>query len=187
MTLDGKVAVVTGAAQGIGQEIAARLAHNGANVVVADLDADRCLETIDLVQKAGREARPYKVNVANWDEVKAMTESVLKEWSHVDILVNNAGITRDGLLMRMKEEDWDLVLQGESHGDFSLYQGPGTLHEQAALWPDHQYCLDRWRDWQYWTSELRGIKSCRDWVDQDRRAGICESHGDGKCGCAGFH
>jgi 3-oxoacyl-[acyl-carrier protein] reductase len=118
MTLDGKVAVVTGAAQGIGQEIAARLAQNGANLVVADLDVDRCNETVDLVQKAGREARPYKVNVAIWDEVKAMTDSLLKEWGHVDILVNNAGITRDGLLIRMKEEDWDLVLKVNLTGTF---------------------------------------------------------------------
>ncbi len=118
MTLDGKVAVVTGSAQGIGQEIAVRLAHNGANLVVADLDVGRCKETVDLVQKAGREARPYKVNVASWDEVKAMTDGVLKEWDHVDILVNNAGITRDGLLMRMKEEDWDLVLKVNLTGTF---------------------------------------------------------------------
>ena len=118
MTLDGKVAVVTGAAQGIGQEIAARLAQNGANLVVADLDVDRCNKTVDLVQKTGREARPYKVNVAIWDEVKAMTDSLLKEWGHVDILVNNAGITRDGLLMRMKEEDWDLVLKVNLTGTF---------------------------------------------------------------------
>ena len=118
MTLDGKVAVVTGAAQGIGREIAARLAQCGANVVIADLDVDRCKETVDLVQKAGREARPIKVNVASWDEVKAMTDGVLQEWGHIDILVNNAGITRDGLLMRMKEEDWDLVLKVNLTGTF---------------------------------------------------------------------
>lgn len=119
MRLDGKVAVVTGAAQGIGQEIAARLALNGANIVVADLDVERCKDTVDLVQKTGREARSYKVNVGSWDEVKAMTDSVLKECDHVDILVNNAGITRDGLLMRMKEEDWDLVLKVNLTGTFN--------------------------------------------------------------------
>ncbi len=118
MTLDGKVAVVTGGAQGIGQEIATVLAQNGADVIVADLDLDRCKETVALVQKAGREVGSYKVNVANWDEVKAMSDGVLKEWGHVDILVNNAGITRDGLLMRMKEEDWDLVLKVNLTGTF---------------------------------------------------------------------
>ena len=118
MTLDGKVAIVTGAAQGIGQEIAIQLAERGANVVVADLDVDRCHETVELVKKTGRQGIPFQVNVATWDEVKAMTDSVLKEWEHVDILVNNAGITRDGLLMRMKEEDWDLVLKVNLTGTF---------------------------------------------------------------------
>ena len=119
MTLEGKVAVVTGAAQGIGQEIATRLALNGANIVVADLDVDRCKETVDLVKKTGREARPFKVNVASLDEVKSMADGALKEWGHVDILVNNAGITRDNLLMRMKEEDWDLVLKVNLTGTFN--------------------------------------------------------------------
>ena len=119
MTLEGKVAVVTGAAQGIGQEIATRLALNGANVVVADLDVDRCKETVELVKKTGRDARPHKVNVASLEEVKSMADGALKEWGHVDILVNNAGITRDNLLMRMKEEDWDLVLKVNLTGTFN--------------------------------------------------------------------
>ena len=118
MTLEGKVAVVTGAAQGIGQEIASLLASHGADLVVADLDVDRCQETVDRVQKAGRQAMPLKVNVAEWDEVKGMADHVLKEWGHVDILINNAGITRDGLLMRMKEEDWNVVLQVNLTGTF---------------------------------------------------------------------
>ena len=118
MNLDGKVAVVTGAAQGIGQEIAARLAQYGANLAVADLEVDRCKETVDLVKKVGKEVRPYKVNVANWDEVKAMADGVLKDWGKVDILVNNAGITRDNLLMRMKEEEWDQVLKVNLTGTF---------------------------------------------------------------------
>lgn len=118
MTLEGKVAVVTGAAQGIGQEVAICLARYGADVVVADLDVERCQETVDGVQKAGKQAMPLKVNVAVWDEVKAMTDHVLKAWGHVDILVNNAGITRDGLLMRMKQEDWDVVLKVNLTGTF---------------------------------------------------------------------
>ena len=118
MALDGKIAIVTGAAQGIGQEIASQLAQSGADVVVADLDIDRCQETLTQVQKAGRQAMPVKVNVAAWDEAKAMIDLVLKEWGHVDILVNNAGITRDSLLMRMKEEDWDVVLRVNLNGTF---------------------------------------------------------------------
>ena len=118
MTLDGKVALVTGGAQGIGKEIAAQLANHGANVIVADLDTNRCQLTVDLVEKTGKQAKAYKVNVAIWEEVKAMADSALKEWGHIDILVNNAGITRDGLLIRMKEDDWDLVLKVNLTGTF---------------------------------------------------------------------
>ena len=118
MGLEGKIAIVTGAAQGIGQEIASHLAQAGADVVVADLDIERCQDTVNKVQKAGKQAMPVKVNVASWDETKAMIDHVLKEWGHVDILVNNAGITRDSLLMRMKEEDWDLVLRVNLNGTF---------------------------------------------------------------------
>jgi 3-oxoacyl-[acyl-carrier protein] reductase len=118
MTLTGKIAVVTGAAQGIGQAIAISLAQEGADVVVADLNANRCEETVARVQQLGRKAMAVSVNVGDWDQVKAMIDRVLKEWERVDILVNNAGITRDGLLMRMKEEDWQMVLQVNVTGTF---------------------------------------------------------------------
>jgi len=118
MTLTGKIAVVTGAAQGIGQAIATSLAQEGADVVVGDLDANRCEETVERVQQLGRKAMAVSVNVGDWDQVKAMIDRVLKEWERIDILVNNAGITRDGLLMRMKEEDWQMVLQVNVTGTF---------------------------------------------------------------------
>ena len=118
MTLEGKVAVVTGAAQGIGQAIAVCLAQHGADIVVADLDVERSKGTVNAVQEMGRRTMPLKVNVGDWDDVKGMVGQVLKEWAHIDILVNNAGITRDGLLMRMKPEDWDLVLQVNLTGTF---------------------------------------------------------------------
>ncbi|MDH5562749.1 MAG: 3-oxoacyl-[acyl-carrier-protein] reductase [Nitrospirota bacterium] len=118
MTLTGKIAVVTGAAQGIGQAIATSLAQEGADVVVADLNANRCEDTVARVQQLGRKAMAVSVNVGDWDQVKAMIDRVLKEWERIDILVNNAGITRDGLLMRMKEEDWQMVLQVNVTGTF---------------------------------------------------------------------
>jgi 3-oxoacyl-[acyl-carrier protein] reductase len=118
MSLAEKIAVVTGGAQGIGQAIAVALAHDGANVVVADLEADRCRETVDLVQQLHRHAIAVSVNVGDWEQSKGMIEAVLKEWGRVDILINNAGITRDGLLMRMKEEDWEAVLQVNLTGTF---------------------------------------------------------------------
>lgn len=118
MTLTGKIAVVTGAAQGIGQAIATTLAQEGADVVVADLNANRCEETVARIKQLGRKAMAVSVNVGDWDQVKAMIDRVLQEWERIDILVNNAGITRDGLLMRMKEEDWQAVLQVNVTGTF---------------------------------------------------------------------
>jgi len=118
MPLTGKIAVVTGAAQGIGQAIATTLAQEGADVVVADLNANRCEETVTRVKQLGRKALAVSVNVGDWDQVKSMIDRVQQEWERIDILVNNAGITRDGLLLRMKEEDWQAVLQVNLTGTF---------------------------------------------------------------------
>jgi 3-oxoacyl-[acyl-carrier protein] reductase len=119
MSLQGRVAIVTGAAQGIGRAIAETLAQAGADIVVGDIDPGRSLETVNAVEKLGRRALNIKVNVAEAGDTKAMVEQVLKAWGKVDILVNNAGITRDGLLLRMKEEDWNLVLQVNLNGTFN--------------------------------------------------------------------
>ena len=119
MSLQGRVAIVTGAAQGIGRAIAENLAQAGADIAVADLDPGRSHETVSAVEKFGRKALNVKVNVADANDTKAMVEQVLKVWGKIDILVNNAGITRDGLLLRMKEEDWNLVLQVNLNGTFN--------------------------------------------------------------------
>ncbi len=119
MSLQGRTAIVTGAAQGIGRAIAEALAQAGADIAVADLDPSRSAETVAAVENIGRKALNLKVNVADAGETKSMVEQVLKAWGKVDILVNNAGITRDGLLLRMKEEDWNLVLQINLNGTFN--------------------------------------------------------------------
>lgn len=111
--------IVTGAAQGIGRAIAENLAQAGADIAVADLDPGRSLETVGAIEKLGRKALNLKVNVADTNDTKAMVEQVIKAWGKIDILVNNAGITRDGLLLRMKEEDWNLVLQINLNGTFN--------------------------------------------------------------------
>lgn len=118
MSLEGKIAIVTGGAQGIGRAIAEALARDGADIVVADLDPGRSQEAVVAVQQLGRRALNVKVNVADFNDVKAMADHVMKEWGRIDILVNNAGITRDGLLLRMKEEDWNLVMQVNLNGTF---------------------------------------------------------------------
>jgi 3-oxoacyl-[acyl-carrier protein] reductase len=119
MSLHGKTAIVTGSAQGIGRAIAESLAQAGADIAVADLDPGRSLETVGAIEKLGRRALNLKVNVADTNDTKAMVEQVLKAWGKIDILVNNAGITRDGLLLRMKDEDWNLVLQINLNGTFN--------------------------------------------------------------------
>jgi 3-oxoacyl-[acyl-carrier protein] reductase len=118
MSLEGRIAIVTGAAQGIGRAIAETLAHAGADLVIADIDPGRSQETVAAISRLGRRAITVKVNVADWNDVKTMADRVLAEWGKIDILVNNAGITRDGLLIRMREEDWNLVLQVNLHGTF---------------------------------------------------------------------
>ncbi len=117
-SLEGKISLVTGAAQGIGRAIAERLAEAGSDVVVADVEQGKCRDTVDAIEKLGRRALPVEVNVADWDAVKRMTDQVIRDWGRIDILINNAGITRDGLLLRMKEEDWTAVLEVNLNGTF---------------------------------------------------------------------
>ena len=104
MSLAGKVAVVTGAARGIGKAVATHLASEGATVVIADINAKAAGETAAELEAAGRTAMGCPLDVTNPAQVAAMVEAVLARYGRIDILVNNAGITRDALILRMKEE-----------------------------------------------------------------------------------
>ena len=115
---DGKVAVVTGAARGIGRAIAERLASEGADVVVCDLQAEWLADTVAAVQGLGRKALPLAVDVGNGEAVNACMTEVVKVFGKVDIMVNNAGITKDTLLVRMSDDDWDAVLRVNLKGTF---------------------------------------------------------------------
>ena len=117
-SLNGKVAIVTGAARGIGQKIAVKLASEGAKVAVIDLKAEWCAETADAVAAAGSEALALGCNVAVSAEVDGCVKEVLAKFGRVDIMVNNAGITKDGLLMRMSDDDWDAVINVNLKGTF---------------------------------------------------------------------
>jgi len=111
MELSGKVAVVTGAARGIGRAVALTLAGLGANVVVNDVgNVEAAEETAQLVRGLGVQARVIQADVADQEQVDTMMQQVLQEFGRIDILVNNAGITRDNLLPRMREQDWDAVM-----------------------------------------------------------------------------
>ncbi len=116
--LTGKVAIVTGAARGIGAAIAKELAARGADVAICDLKAEWCDETVAALEAAGVRAKGYGVNVAESTEVDACVKSVLADFGKVDVMVNNAGITKDGLLMRMSDADWDAVLNVNLKGTF---------------------------------------------------------------------
>jgi 3-oxoacyl-[acyl-carrier protein] reductase len=116
--LDGKVALVTGGAQGIGKAIALRLAREGAQVTVSDINLEKAQETCREVESLGTRALAVGGSVADAKAAEAMVEKTVEAFGGLDILVNNAGITRDGVLLRMKEEDWDLVLSVNLKGAY---------------------------------------------------------------------
>ncbi|OPA77544.1 beta-ketoacyl-ACP reductase [Paenibacillus selenitireducens] len=119
-TLDGKVAVVTGASRGIGRSIALELAHNGADVVVNYAGSQAAAaEVVEAITALGRKAVAVQANVGKTEEADALIKQVLDQFGRVDILVNNAGITRDNLIMRMKEEEFDAVIETNLKGVFN--------------------------------------------------------------------
>jgi 3-oxoacyl-[acyl-carrier protein] reductase len=119
MSLSGKIALVTGAAQGIGRDIALGLAADGADLAICDVNLEAAQKTAADIQATGRKTLALKANVASSADVTAMIDQVAEKFGKIDILVNNAGITRDGLIIRMKEEDWDLVLGINLKGAFN--------------------------------------------------------------------
>ncbi|GIW50508.1 MAG: hypothetical protein KatS3mg080_1119 [Anoxybacillus sp.] len=117
--MEGKVAIVTGASRGIGREIALHLARHGAKVAVNYAGSEaKANEVVAQIVEHGGEAFAVQADVANNEAVERMVKEVLERWGRVDILVNNAGITRDNLLMRMKEEEWDAVINTNLKGVF---------------------------------------------------------------------
>lgn len=120
MLLEGKVALVTGASRGIGKAIALLLAENGADVAVNFAGSTAAAEAVVAeIEKMGRKAILVQGDVSQTEVCAEMVDKVVKELGHIDILVNNAGITRDTLLLRMKEEDWDAVLSTNLKGVFN--------------------------------------------------------------------
>ncbi|MCT2538002.1 3-oxoacyl-[acyl-carrier-protein] reductase [Aquibacillus koreensis] len=122
--LQGKVALVTGASRGIGKAIALELARQGAKVAVNYAGSEaKAQQVVEEIQRLGSAAMKIKANVADESEVKDMVKAVVTEFGSLDILVNNAGITRDNLLMRMKVEEFDEVIQTNLKGVFLCTKG----------------------------------------------------------------
>lgn len=116
--LDGKVALVTGAARGIGKAIALRFAAEGADIAFTDLAVNE--ETAAEIAALGHRAKSYASNAADFEATQAVVNEILKDFGRIDILVNNAGITRDGLVMRMSEQQWDMVIDVNMKSAFNF-------------------------------------------------------------------
>ena len=142
--LEGKIALVTGASRGIGRQIAKTLAAKGAFVIVNyNGSAAKAEEVVKEIQAAGGNGQAVQCNVSDFESCKEMLDAVVKEHGHLDILVNNAGITRDNLLMKMSEEDFDAVIQTNLKGVFNctrhiarqmLKQKSGRIINISSMW-----------------------------------------------------
>ena len=133
--LDGKVALVTGAARGIGKAIALKFASEGADVAFTELVINEAAEeTISEIAAYGHKVKGYASNAANFDETHAVVEEILKDFGKIDILVNNAGITKDGLVMRMSEQQWDAVIAVNLKSAFNFIHAvvPGMARQKGG-------------------------------------------------------
>ncbi|CAM3843992.1 3-oxoacyl-ACP reductase FabG [Alicyclobacillus pomorum] len=142
MRLHDKVALITGAASGIGKATAHVFARNGARLVIADFDEELGMATVEELRKLGAEAAFVKVNVSNLYDVQQMVDAAVKRYSRIDVLVNNAGIVRDGLLTKLDPAEWDQVIAVNLTGVFyctqavarvMVPQGNGVILNAASV------------------------------------------------------
>ncbi len=120
MSLDNKIGIVTGASQGIGESIAIELAREQADVILVDVQKDKLNEVREKIKKAGGKAMAFVVDVSRFDLVTETIKNILEKFERIDFVVNNAGITRDNLLMRMTEDEWDAVIAVNLKGVFNF-------------------------------------------------------------------
>ncbi|MEG0033019.1 MAG: 3-oxoacyl-[acyl-carrier-protein] reductase [Mucinivorans sp.] len=133
--LDGKVALITGAARGIGKAIAMEYAQNGAQIAFTDLAAPEVMAATEAeVAALGVKAKGYCSNASDYQAAQDVVAQIIKDFGKIDILVNNAGITRDGLLMRMSEEQWDLVIGVNLKSAFNLTKAvtPSMMKQRSG-------------------------------------------------------
>ena len=143
MRLKSKKAIVTGAGQGIGRSIALKLAQEGADVVIAEMNPDTGAQTAKEIETLGRKALSIPVDVANQKQVQVMVDQVFRAWKRIDILINNAGFDRPAHLLKMKEEDWEAVLGVHLKGTLNCIQavaphmiehGYGKIINMSSVW-----------------------------------------------------
>ncbi len=178
MSLTGKVALITGSAQGIGKEIAVTLAADGADCLISDMNLDAARNTAKEIGTLGRRALAVQVNVADAENVAAMIQKGMEDFGRIHILVNNAGITRDGLLMRMKDEDWDQVLSVNLKGAFLCTRGVARIMMKQRSGRITQYRLHCGGHGECGSGQLRGIQGGPHRTDQDGVPGAGLTGGD---------
>jgi len=127
MSLDGKIAIVTGASRGIGEAIARQLFGNGAKVVIADLNLETAAKLATALDPSGQQVLTLVADVSDYQQVVRMVDATLEKFGTIDILVCNAGITRDSLLLRMSEQDWDQVLDINLKGAFNCIKAVSRI------------------------------------------------------------
>jgi len=129
--LSGQVAIVTGASQGLGREMALELARNGAKVACVARSAEKLATTVQTIGDQGGEAAAFSCDVTDRDSVEKVVDAVVEKWGKLDILVNNAGITRDNLLPRMSDEEWDDVIATNLRGAFLFSRAASRMMMRA--------------------------------------------------------
>lgn len=133
--LDGKVALVTGAARGIGKAICLKFASEGADIAFTDLVInDAAQETVKELEAYGRKVRAYASNAADFAQTEEVVKAILADFGHIDILVNNAGITKDGLMLKMTEDQWDAVINVNLKSAFNFIHAltPVMMHQKGG-------------------------------------------------------
>ena len=180
--LTGKNALVTGASRGIGRAIALELAKRGAFVVVNyNGSEDAANETVAAIKAAGGDAVSVRCNVSDFTACQEMIESLIKEYKHMDILVNNAGITRDDLLMRMKESDFDAVINTNLKGLSIQFVICHAIFKTACR-KNYQYFFGIRNPWKCGTVKLCSQQGGRDRSDKICCKGACIQRNLRQCG-----
>lgn len=129
--VDKKIALVTGGGQGIGEAITLRLAAEGASVAVLDINLEKAQAVADKARALGVDAEAFRCDVSNTEAVKLIVDEIVKRFGRIDVLVNNAGITRDQLILKMTEQDWDLVMSINLKGIFNFTKAVSRVMMKA--------------------------------------------------------
>ena len=188
LMLKGKTAVVTGAGRGIGKAIALKLAENGADIIINDIPgSDYAEDTKKEIEALGVKAIVVRGDVRNTEDVENLMKTAADTFGKIDILVNNAGITRDGLMLRMSEEDWDSVLEINLKGAFNCIKAAARymMKKKKRLHNKHRVCGGRHGKCR--AGKLFGFKGRAYRADQNRGEGVFFQKHQDKCGCAGIY